>query len=424
MKIYFNELRKNKMIALLSACLIVFIDSIGMGLVFPLLPALFAISNNGLIIDSPSTNANVLYGFAVAIYPFASLIGMPVLGKLSDIYGRKKLLLYGLLGLLGGYLLSAFSIFTHNLNFFFLSRFVSGFSAGTYSICGAVIVDLSNDALNKVTGLKYLTLATIAGFILGPALSFFINDVNDSLINPFLITSGLCGLNILLLLVIFPEPEPKCFDKKIVFFDEVLEAFKLVFKNNLRFLVLGYLLFNLGFEVFLQSQSLYLKESFSYSTKQIGLFFAIMGGVFAFSMFILHPAVNKKYKMNQQICTSIFMMGGSLILYSFLIIKIIESNNIHAIFSWVNSIFFYLITPFVTLNMTKILSDTVSNDSQGNLMGVLGQISSIATVFGGVIMGFITSIEPNYNAVFGGGLILFGGLILRELLKLESQNDL
>lgn len=412
------------MITLLSACLIVFIDSIGIGLVFPLLPALFAISNNGLIMESPSTHSDILYGFAVAIYPLASLIGMPVLGKLSDIYGRKKLLLYGLLGLLGGYLLSAFSIFTHNLNFFFLSRFISGFSAGTYSICGAVIVDLSNDECNKVTGLKYLTLATIAGFILGPALSFCLNDTNDSLINPFLITSGLCILNILFLLVIFPEPKPKRIDKKIVFFDEILEALKLIFKNNLRLLVFGYLLFNLGFEVFLQSQSLYLKESFFYSTKQIGLFFAIMGTVFAFSMFIIHPKVSKKYKTNQQISISIFIMGSSLILYSFLIIKIIESNNLHIIFSWINSVFFYLITPFITLNMTKILSDTVSNDSQGNLMGVLGQISSIATVFGGVIMGFIASIEPNYNAALGGVLILFGGLILRELLKREGHNDL
>ncbi len=81
-------------------------------------------------------------------------------------------------------------------------------------------------------------------------------------------------------------------------------------------------------------------------------------------------------------------------------------------------------TPFITLNMTKVLSDIVSSDSQGNLMGALGQISSIATIFGALVMGFISSINPDYNVALSGSLIIIGGIILRKLLINEIHNDL
>ncbi len=411
---------------LLSVCLVVFIDSIGLGLIFPILPTLFTVNNYGLLQSEPQINSNYLYAIAISLYPFASLLGMPILGRLSDIFGRRKLLLWAVAGSAIGYALSIVSLFTHNISLFFISRFVSGFSSGTYSICGAAIVDLGNHKGDKVTELKFMTLAMILGFIIGPGLSYFIHESSTtvSLATPFILACGLCLLNIILLYIFYPFNQSNMIPKQTKIFGELTEALKFMFKANIRYLIYGYLLFNLGFEIFLQSQSLYLKTVYSYSAKQIGLFFVIMGSSFALSMFVIHPKVNKILAIKSQIKSGVFIMGLGLLLYAFLNMSTIYSMPTQIKFTWINSIFFYLATPFVTLNMTKVFSDIVSNDSQGNLMGALGQISSIATVVGALAMGVFFAITPDLNAVCGGFFILAGAFILRALLKNGALNGL
>ncbi len=207
-------------------------------------------------------------------------------------------------------------------------------------------------------------------------------------------------------------------------FNELKEAVNFLFKEDIKYLFYAYLLFNLGFEVFLQSQSLYLKTVYLYSTSEIGFFFVVMGLSFAISMFLIHPKLDKLFEVRNQIKIGIVIMGLSLLFYGLSNITFNYSRSTQIQFTWINSIFFYLATPFVTLNMMKIFSDIVSNDSQGSLMGALGQISSIATVFGAIFMGFLSAIEPDLNACFGGLFILIGALILRNLLKQETAYDI
>lgn len=417
------NLRKNGI--LLSVCLVVFIDSIGIGLIFPILPSLFIVGDYGLLQYEPRIPPNYLYGMGISLYPFASLLGMPILGRLSDMFGRKMILIYGLSGLLFGYTLSAISLFTHNVTLFFISRIISGFSSGTYAICGAALVDLGNQKGDMVNELKFMTLSMICGFIIGPGLSFFIKDATtSSLAMPFILASGFCVLNIILLFIFYPVSKISKKNKQDLIFSELIEALKFLFKDDIRYLIYGYLLFNLGFEIFLQSQSLYLKTVYFYSPGQIGLFFVMMGVSFALSMFVIHPKINEFSGIKNQIKYGFLIMGLGLLLYAFLNIITSLSMPIQIKFTWVNSIFFYLATPFVTLNMTKIFSDSVSSESQGNLMGALGQISSIATVVGALTMGVLFSITPELIAVCGGGLILSGAFIMRALLKNGDLNGL
>jgi len=129
----------------MGVCMLFFIDSIGLGLVFPILPTLFLNTHFGLTTYINPAYINLLYGIAIALFPFGSIFGMSILGSMSDRFGRKSILTKGVLGFLLGCLLSVFSIYLHNVWLFLLSRFVSGFSSGTYAVCMASIMDISGD---------------------------------------------------------------------------------------------------------------------------------------------------------------------------------------------------------------------------------------------------------------------------------------
>src|SRR3989339_1666724 len=124
-KIFNNSARDQNKI-LFSICLLVFIDAIGLGLIIPILPSLFLNKSIGLMGGLNNNLSNLFYGIAIALYPLASIFGMPILGMVSDIIGRKTTLLYGLIGLLIGYIASIFAILSHNVWLFFLARIIAG----------------------------------------------------------------------------------------------------------------------------------------------------------------------------------------------------------------------------------------------------------------------------------------------------------
>lgn len=411
---------------LLSVCLVIFIDSVGVGLIFPILPTLFTINEYGLLLSEPAIHPNYLYGITVALYPAASLLGMPILGKLSDLFGRKKLLMYGVVGLFFGYVLSIVAILNHNVSLFLLSRFIAGFNAGTQSICGAAIIELDSQKYDKVLGLKFMTLANILGFILGPTIAYFMPDSHtaESLTTPFFIAGSFCLLNLLLLNIFYPTQTFIGGYKNSATFRDLTEALQFVFKPKIRYLMFGYLLFNLGFDLFLQSQSLYLTKVYLYSAQQISFFFINMGMVFAISMFVLHPKINKILDVKDQIKMGIVIMGLGLLMYTWFNSSMLYSISSKINFTWLHAIVFYLATPFVTLNMTKIFSDITPGDMQGNLMGGLGQISSISSILGALTMSVLFTINQHLNAVCAGAMILAGAFILRTLLNNSLSHEI
>lgn len=405
---------------LLSICILVFIDSIGFGLVFPILPTLFLNTNYGFITKLNSDYIIFLYAGTIAIFPFASLLGMPILGSLSDKIGRKKSLILGLCGLMFSYTLSILSLIIHNVWIFIISRFISGFSSGTYSVCSATIMDISLTDKEKINGLKYLTLANISGFILGPGIPAFINSTKHtpSLILPFIAALLLCIINGILLCITYPKLATNVVinreNSKLLYnfgVLKILESIFFIFRQNFGCLFYGYLLFNFGFHIFIQSQSIFLTEVYQYTANQISIFFALMGLSLNFSTFIVQPKIYKKYTINAQIKGGLFIMGIILIFH--MLFGVFNNNYFYKILvTWGTSFIFYIITPFITLNMIKIFSDKVPKNFQGYLMGSLGQLSSLATIFGSLVMGGLLYIENNLSAGIGGVLILISYMLI------------
>ncbi|OQY67309.1 hypothetical protein B6D29_02080 [Microgenomates bacterium UTCPR1] len=156
---------KNKR-SLITIFLVVFIDLLGFGLILPLLP----------YIAERFEASPLQIGLLTAVYSFFQLIASPILGRLSDRYGRKKLLIISQLGSAFGYLLLGLA---GNLPLLFLSRIIDGITGGNISIAQAYIADVTTKK-NRAQGMGLMGAAFGLGFIFGPAIGGALSKISYS----------------------------------------------------------------------------------------------------------------------------------------------------------------------------------------------------------------------------------------------------
>src|SRR5213592_3546305 len=169
----------------------VFIDLVGFGIVIPVLPYYTeGTSFNG----TPRT-----VGLLFASYSAMQLIFSPILGRLSDRYGRRPVLLISIIGTGIGFLLIGFA---KTLLMLFVGRILDGITGGNISTAQAYIADVTTKE-NRAKGMGLLGAAFGLGFIFGPAVGGVLSRWGIQV--PFLFAAGLCGANALLLYFTLPE---------------------------------------------------------------------------------------------------------------------------------------------------------------------------------------------------------------------------
>ncbi len=123
----------------------IFIDMLGIGILIPVFPLLITHGSEFRVTPASWSQAEsfIFAGWLLAIFPILQFFCTPVLGQLSDKYGRRKLLLISISGTAFSYLLFAYGILTKNICLLFFSRMLDGASGGNISIAQAVIGDIS-----------------------------------------------------------------------------------------------------------------------------------------------------------------------------------------------------------------------------------------------------------------------------------------
>jgi MFS transporter, DHA1 family, tetracycline resistance protein len=145
---------------ILPIIVIVFVDLLGLSIIIPLLP-LFA---------ARFSATPLVIGILQAAYPLMQFIGAPILGRLSDRFGRKPVLLASQFGTLAGFILLGFA---NTLSLLFLSRIIDGLSGANISTAQAAISDSTNER-TRTQGLGLVGAAFGMGFILGPVIAFIV----------------------------------------------------------------------------------------------------------------------------------------------------------------------------------------------------------------------------------------------------------
>lgn len=172
----------------------IFIDAIGFGLIMPVLPQL--LMNVGKIELSAAIEIGAWMGLAMAL---ATFFAAPVMGNLSDRFGRRPVLLMALAGLAIDYMLLALA---HTLPLVFLGRVISGVFGGSYAPAQAAIADITAPEQRART-YGFVSAAFGVGFVLGPAVGGLLGELGDRA--PFYAASALAATNFLYGLTVFPE---------------------------------------------------------------------------------------------------------------------------------------------------------------------------------------------------------------------------
>jgi len=184
---------ENKRRAFTLLFLFVFMDVLGFSLILPLLP---------YYAEAFGATAEVV-GLLLGANALTQLVGAPILGRLSDRYGRRPLLLTSIAGTVVSFLMLGLA---RSLAILFASRILDGFLGGNVSLAQAYITDVT-DNKERAKGLGLIGAAFGLGFIIGPALGGTLaGDGNYAL--PALVASGLAFLNLLGVLFWLPESLP------------------------------------------------------------------------------------------------------------------------------------------------------------------------------------------------------------------------
>lgn len=395
--------KKNSFIPLL---LTIFIDLLGVGIVIPVLAPLFLSPFGILPISYTYEQRALLIGLVSAAYPIAQFFGAPLLGSLSDRFGRKPLLVLSLIGTMCGYILFGIGVLQNSLLLLFIGRIIDGFTGGNISIAQSAIADMSKPE-DRARNFGFIGMAFGLGFILGPYIGGKL--VDPSIVSwfnnatPYFFTAILTFVNILSLFFMFSETLKEKINTKIGIFTGFTNLFKAFSIKELRTLFVVSFLLTFGFNFFTQFFNAYLIEKFNVTPSQSGDIFAFMGLCIAIVQGGILPVISKKYKGKKILQFSILGIAIALGL-------VLIPNAKAGIFFVlpILAIFQGLTQP----NITALISNQGKDNSQGDILGGNQSITSLAQAIPPIISGFIFSININLPITIAAAVTFVAWLVL------------
>jgi DHA1 family tetracycline resistance protein-like MFS transporter len=419
--------------SLLPLLLITFIGTLGFSIVLPFL--VFLVTDLG-------GNA-IIYGILTATYPAFQLIGAPILGRWSDIYGRKKILLLSHGGTLAGWMIFLVALFLPVHNLFnidapllgtfaitlplvalFLARAIDGITGGNVSVADAYVADISSDE-DRSKNFGKLAISSNLGFIVGPALAGILGATVYGEILPVL--AALILSSAVLVVIVFTLKETKCSiltkipeKNKVgrVFSFESKECYKTanpkrlkfqdVFKlKHISFLLVLYFLIFLGFNIFYTSFPIHAVDGLGWTVTQMGIFYAVLSGIMVLVQGPILRKALKKFSEEQLVIIGSAILGTNFTLYL--------SQDIALIYG--AAVLFAVGNGLMWPPVMSILSKRAGTLNQGTVQGVANSFASLASIIGLIMGGLIYNMLGATTFLISAGVIFTVFVMSFRLMK-------
>ena len=372
------------------------IDVTGLGLIIPVVPKLI----EDLLHTTNISKVALIGGLLTFSYAIMQFLFAPVLGNLSDKYGRRPILLFSLLGFGLDYLLLAFA---PSIGWLFVGRIIAGITGASMTTASAYIADISTPE-TRAQNFGMIGAAFGLGFIVGPMIGGLLGEMGPRI--PFLVAAGLALLNAAYGYFVLPESldvsNRRAFDWKRA---NPISSLK----NLSRFpavagLIVSFFLIYVASHAVQSNWSYFNIEKFKWSPKMIGISLAVVGVLVSLVQGVLVRFVNPKIGNERSVYVGLGLYTVGLVLFGL------------ASQSWMMFAFLipYCLGGISGPGLQAIISGSVPANEQGELQGSLTSVISITSIVGPLVMSnlfafFTGPIAPFY---FPGAPFMLAALLM------------
>jgi MFS transporter, DHA1 family, multidrug resistance protein len=390
---------KKKKVTLSILLANLFLAFLGIGLVVPVLPTIMnELSINGAVV-----------GYMVAVFAFVQLISSPIAGRWADRYGRKRMIVIGLV--IFGLSEFLFGI-GKTVEVLFLSRMFGGLSSAfIMPAVTAFIADITT-AHERPKALGYMSAAINTGFIIGPGLGGFLAEFSARL--PFYVAGFLGVFAAILSFILLKEPE-RLEETKVPEHSQST-TWKVAFKPIYFIPLLLIFISSFGLSAFESLFSLFIDHKFGFSPKDIAII--IMGGgiIGAVGQVFLIDYLTKKIG-------EIWLIRWCFLFSSIVVFVMTIVNHYFSILLVTFIIFagFDLIRPAVTTYLSK-----VAGNDQGFIGGMNSTFTSFGNIFGPIVGGMLFDINLNFPYYFSTIVLIIGtamAMYWKEASAVANKNS-
>ena len=413
-----------------------FVGTLSLGIILPFL--IYLVTDFG--------GNSLVYGILGATYSAFQLIGAPLLGKWSDLYGRRKILLLSQIGTLVSWLIFLLALFLPVItltevnsrlfgNFslslpliiLFFARVVDGLTGGNVSVANAYLADITKEA-NRSANFGKMAISSNLGYIIGPAMAGLLGATVLGEKLPVLAALLVSVIATLIIIYMLPESiaqsmerDPEKLNVRKILGPDQKECFQIECKDKISlrdvlkmkrvvFLLLIYFFVFLGFNFFYVAFPVHAIQTLHWNMALTGLFFSFMGAVMILVQGPLLGFLTKKWRDQVLICTGSFILALSFLFY----------NSTESWLMYAGALLLALGNGLMWPSLLSLISKSILDRFQGTIQGYAGSLGSAASIIGLLTGGLLYTL-------MGAGIFVLSALVifvifLLSFLLFKDQN--
>ncbi len=274
----------------------VFLDILGLGIIIPVLP--FFVQSLGA--------SDIVVTLLFTIYALLSFFSAPVLGSLSDTYGRRPILIISIISSAVGWFIFGAA---GSVAVLFIGRIIDGIAAGNITTAQSLLADISATPQERSANMGLVGAMFGIGFIIGPVIGGYLGAFGTTV--PFYFVGVLATINAILAYLWLPEThttthETKTFDwKKLNPFTPIIDGFR---TQTMRSIFTVWFLFGVGIAIQQSVFALYIARVFTMSAKNIGVLFGFVGILILINQMVFMKRIWLRYFSSKTLTTMMLIM--------------------------------------------------------------------------------------------------------------------
>lgn len=404
-----------KTLSLLLIFTVAFIDTLGVGLVYPMFASM--IYRGDCMILPPDTSEAIrgsCLGILLATMPIVQFFSAPFLGMLSDQKGRKQVLIPGLFMGVLGYVLAILGIVFQSFPILLISRMFVGVSGGTAAVVSASLADISSKE-DKAKNFGLFNMAFGLGFTAGPFIGGLLSGVTFGLLKPYTLPFVFAGcavlFNLIMIHFFFKETFKPAKSTPLSLKQGLYNIQKALSMKDLRATFIAIFFACIGWSFYWEFAPVTWISMYQFSTVTIGSLYAYGALIYAISCGLLIRPIANRFSNQTIFSWSQFILSFSIGILLF-----------HQDVNW---LWFYIALQQFAIALfwptaSAAISNSVDDGMQGEILGVLQSVDSLAFAVGPLVAGPLLAFSSSMPLIIGSGSILIAGIILNRSIIIKK----